>query len=395
MLPENIDLNSIGNPLDKHPTWKFTTIKKTGEKVVRETDTLDTFVDSSWYFLRFCSPKEKQYGFDFESINYWMPVDQYIGGIEHAILHLLYSRFFMKALSFNNKKFEINEPFLGLFTQGMVCHQTYQNQDGKWMSPEDVYEKNNQYFEKKNKKPIKIGSSEAMSKSKKNIIDPEKVINNYGADAVRWFILSDSPPIRDIQWSNEGIVASYKFMQKIHNLVLNVIKRNKEKKIGDHDSLLEKFVNKMTSNITKNLENFQYNVVVANFHELYNMLDKFISNKKISNESFNNQIKKILIMLIPLAPHIAYECLEKIDSSILKSDIKWPVYNPKLLKDEKCTIVIQVNGKKRGSINVAMNLSEDIVSEKSKKVDNVMRNIHNKKIIKQIYIKNKLINFII
>ena len=159
--------------------------------------------------------------------------------------------------------------------------------------------------------------------------------------------------------------------------------------------MLEKFVNKMTSNITKNLENFQYNVVVANFHELYNMLDKFISDEKISNENFNNQIKKILIMLIPLAPHIAYECLEKVDSSIIKNNIKWPIYNPELLKDEKCTIVIQVNGRKRGSINVAMNLSENIVSEKSKKVDNVIRNIHNKKIIKQIYIKNKLINFII
>ena len=203
-----------------------------GKKFTRETDTLDTFVCSSWYFLRFCSPKEKDYGFKKDEINYWMPVDQYIGGVEHAILHLLYSRFFMQAISYKNKNFNIKEPFKGLFTQGMVCHETYKDKNNNWVSPEEIETIDGKKFLKKdNSKQIKVGPSESMSKSKKNTIDPENIISNYGADAARLFILSDSPPEKDVQWSEEGITSSFKFIQKLWNLnqkILEEIKKNHE-----------------------------------------------------------------------------------------------------------------------------------------------------------------------
>ena len=214
LLPENINLKTKGNPLDAQKEWK--SVKINSKLLTRETDTLDTFVDSSWYFLRFCSPQNSSYGFNFDEINYWMPVDQYIGGVEHAILHLLYSRFFMRAINYKNENFEIKEPFQGLFTQGMVCHETYKDEKNNWLAPDEIESKNGKdFFIKKSKKKVIVGPSESMSKSKKNTIDPEEIITNYGADAVRLFILSDSPPEKDVQWSEQGMVSSYKFIQKL------------------------------------------------------------------------------------------------------------------------------------------------------------------------------------
>ncbi len=217
-LPENVDINISGNPLDADDNWK--NIKIDGKKCVRETDTLDTFVDSSWYFLRFCSPNEKKKPFNKDEMDYWMPVDQYIGGVEHAILHLLYSRFFMRAIELNNDSINLKEPFKGLFTQGMVCHETYKDENNNWLNPEEVFTDNGkEYFQKKNpSKKVIVGPSESMSKSKKNTIDPQKMIEAYGADSVRFFILADSPPERDIQWSDEGMLTAYKFIQKISSL---------------------------------------------------------------------------------------------------------------------------------------------------------------------------------
>ena len=210
-LPKIKILEETGNPLDKEHEWKNILIN--GKKYYRETDTLDTFVDSSWYFLRFCSPNNEIYGFNKEDIDYWMPVDQYIGG-EHAILHLLYSRFFMQALSFKNNKFSLTEPFDGLFTQGMVCHETYKDEDGNWLNPDEILKfENKTVLKKDNNKIVKVGPSESMSKSKKNTIDPEKIISEYGADSVRLFILSDSPPEKDVQWSEQGITSSYKLFK--------------------------------------------------------------------------------------------------------------------------------------------------------------------------------------
>ena len=388
LLPDDVDLNVSGNPLEKHPSWKFTKLVS-GEEVIRETDTLDTFVDSSWYFLRFCSPKNEKYGYDINDVKYWMPVDQYIGGVEHAILHLLYSRFFMRALAYNNKKFNYIEPFKSLFTQGMVCHETYKNENNKWLYPEEV-EKNSKgnFITKKDKKKVILGPSESMSKSKKNIIDPEEMINIYGADSIRWFMLSDSPPERDVQWSQEGVSAAFKFIQKLwtlNNEILN--KKDSDKDV--EDIYLQKAVNKTVYNVTKNLENFQYNVVIANLHEIYNILTKHVINNKTSNKTLRNEWEKIIMLLIPITPHLAYECCEKI-----KKKNYWPKYNPKLLKDANCKIVVQVDGRKRGILEIPINSQEKNIIKKSKEIDNVLKYLENTVIVKNIYIKNKLVNFI-
>ena len=389
LLPENVDLNVQGNPLAKHPTWKFTKLPS-GKKAVRETDTLDTFVDSSWYFLRFCSPKCKKYGYELDDINYWMPVDQYIGGVEHAILHLLYSRFFMRALSFNNKNFSYIEPFKSLFTQGMVCHETYKNENNQWLYPDEI-EKNSEgsFITKKDKTKVKVGHSESMSKSKKNIVDPEEMINMYGADSVRWFMLSDSPPERDVQWSQEGVSASFKFIQKLWNLN-NEIFNKKSSKTTANDMTLQKAVNKTVYNVTKNLENFQYNVVIANIHEIYNLFNQHMVINKTSTHILKKEWEKIIMLLLPLTPHLAHECLEKINTKSY-----WPEYNIKLLEEKECKIVVQVDGKKRGLLDMPINTQEKTIIEKAKKIENVSKYLEKTKIIKNIYIKNKLLNFII
>ena len=389
LLPEDVNLNVTGNPLEKHPTWKFTKLSS-GEKAIRETDTLDTFVDSSWYFLRFCSPKNKKYGYEINDLKYWMPVDQYIGGVEHAILHLLYSRFFMRALSYNNKKFNYIEPFKSLFTQGMVCHETYKNEENQWLYPDEV-EKNSDgnLITKKDKKRVVLGPSEAMSKSRKNIVDPEEMINIYGADSIRWFMLSDSPPERDVQWSLEGVSAAFKFIQKLWKLN-NEILNKKDSTSKSEDIELQKAVNKTVYNVTKNLENFQYNVVIANIHEIYNLLYHHVINNKTSNKTLKNEWEKITMLLMPLAPHLAHECCEKINKKFY-----WPKYDPKLLKEENCTIVVQVDGRKRGILEMPINSKETMVIKKSKEIDNVSKHVENTTtIIKNIYIKNKLVNFI-
>ena len=388
LLPNDVDLNVAGNPLEKHPNWKYTKLPS-GEKVIRETDTLDTFVDSSWYFVRFCSPKHEEYGYKLSDVKYWMPVDQYIGGVEHAILHLLYSRFFMRALAFNNKKFNYIEPFKSLFTQGMVCHETYKNEQNQWLYPDQV-EKNSDgnFITKKDKRKVLVGPSEAMSKSRKNIVDPEEMINAYGADSIRWFMLSDSPPERDVQWSLEGVSAAFKFIQKLWKLN-NEILNKKDATSKPKSITLQKAVNKTVYNVTKNLDNFQYNVVIANMHEIYNLFYDHVINNKTSNKTLKNEWEKITMLLMPLIPHLAHECCEKINKKFY-----WPKYNSKLLKEDNCTIVIQVDGKKRGILEMPINSKEVIIINKSKEIDNVSKYIGNTSIIKNIYIKNKLVNFI-
>ena len=304
-LPEDISFDKPGNPLEHHPTWKFTTCPETGQKAIRETDTLDTFVDSSWYFLRFCSSDNDKAGYATDDAKYWMPVDQYIGGVEHAILHLLYSRFFSRAISLDTE-FVVTEPFTGLFTQGMVCHKTFKTEDGQWVYPEDVVEENNQTFEKNTKKRVIIGPSESMSKSKKNVIDPQSVIEMYGADAVRWFVLSDSPPERDIQWSDEGISGSYKFVQKVWNISekINSIQEKKEL-VHEVQNDLDKLINKLIKDITYNIEHFHFNVAVAKFYEFINALSKILSDNEIDKEEYQSIFKQFLILIYPFLPHLA------------------------------------------------------------------------------------------
>ena len=389
ILPEIKSLNTTGNPLDTSEDWKNLTIK--GKKFQRETDTLDTFVDSSWYFLRFCSPTNKEYGFSYEDINYWMPVDQYIGGVEHAILHLLYSRFFMQALSYENKKLNIKEPFKGLFTQGMVCHETYKDEKNNWVSPEEVISIDGKKFLKnKTTEEIKVGPSESMSKSKKNTIDPENIINDYGADSVRLFILSDSPPEKDVQWSDEGMSASFKFIQKLwslHNKVLDKI--NNEYNEEENNELL-KFTHKFVKKISQNLDNFSYNIVIANMHEMYSFLNKEL-DKKYKKKTILENYKKILISIMPVVPHFANECLKNLN---FENNISWPEYDDNLTTDDNILVVVQINGKKRGLIQSTKNLSESELM-KLIETDEKLKKYLKEKIRKKIYIKDKLLNIII
>ena len=321
-LPEDIDLNTKGNPLDTHHNWKKTIHKASGEEALRETDTLDTFVDSSWYFLRFCSPKHKDNPFDIAKINHWMPVDQYIGGVEHAILHLLYSRFFTRALKYQNNKFKFDEPFQGLFTQGMVCHETYKDQNNQWLSPEEIEWKEDQYVKKNEpSNKVKVGPSESMSKSKKNVIDPEYIMDNYGADAVRLFILSDSPPEKDVQWSEEGIISSYKFIQKLWGLNLLILKEIKKDHPKNSSEELDIYTQKFLKKITENLEKFSYNKIIANLYEMYSFLSKEI-RKPYKKEDIIKNYKKILITMTPIIPHFASECLKILNINSPDLDIK-------------------------------------------------------------------------
>ncbi len=390
-LPENIDLNSKGNPLDNKDEWKNIIIN--GEKFTRETDTLDTFVCSSWYYLRFCSPNEKNYGFKKEEIDYWMPVDQYIGGVEHAILHLLYSRFFMKAIGYKNKNFKFSEPFQGLFTQGMVCHETYKDKNNNWLSPDEIELIGDQYYKKNDPKNlVKVGPTESMSKSKKNVVDPENIMNNYGADAVRLFILSDSPPEKDVQWSEQGMIASYKFLQKLWALHIKIkLKLNDKSKISNEDNGLERFTNQMVYKITNNLENFSYNVIIANIYETYNFLSKEI-DKKIDHQKLKDNYKKILILLTPAIPHYTAECLQ--DLGVIEK-IDWPEVDHNYLKEEKIDYVVQINGKKRLILNESRDIDQETLLLKINSNNILEKFLKDKSVYKVIFIKNRLINLLI
>jgi len=387
-LPKMDKLSSTGNPLDQSGEWKNIIID--GKKYTRETDTLDTFVDSSWYYLRFCSPNNDNYGFNYEDVNYWMPVDQYIGGVEHAILHLLYSRFFMQALSYNNK-LDITEPFKGLFTQGMVCHETYKDENNNWISPDEITSIDGKKFLKNDTtKEVKIGPSESMSKSKKNTIDPENIINNYGADSARLFILSDSPPEKDVQWSEEGISASYKFVQKLWSLNEKIFEEINKDHSEDTNNELIVFTNKFIKKITDNLNNFSYNIIIANLHEMYSFLVKNI-DKGYKESTIKENYGKILTIIMPVIPHFSSECLEMIN---IKEPV-WPDYDEKIIIEDKINFVIQINGKKRGLLQLNKDKSKDEVLEFVKKDLSLSKYLDNKKINKVIFVPKKLINIII
>ena len=390
LLPNDIDLNSKGNPLETHPNWKKTKQKSSGKDAVRETDTLDTFVDSSWYFLRFCSPNFDKGPFEIEKIKYWMPVDQYIGGIEHAILHLLYSRFFTKGIKSLNNKINISEPFKNLFTQGMVCHETYKDDKGNWLYPDDIEKISKDLVVIKNsKKRVTVGPSESMSKSKKNTVDPETMIKQFGADSVRWFILSDSPPEKDVQWSNTGVASSNKFLQKIWNLNHQIISR---KEIKSNEKINKNFnleIDSLVNKIDKSIEEFKFNVSIAHFYEIYKVFTKYI-NLELSNKFLKINITKTMKLLIPFVPHLAYDCLERLEC---KTSNSWPEIVKNLYGEIK--FAIQVNGKTRDIISVKKDMEKEQINKIVINDSKAKKFIENKKILKTIFVKDKILNYII
>jgi leucyl-tRNA synthetase len=389
-LPEDIDFSKPGNPLENHPTWKYTKCPETGMKATRETDTLDTFVDSSWYFLRFCSPQEQKRPFNEEDVNYWMPVDQYIGGVEHAILHLLYSRFFNLALK-DEFKFKFSEPFQNLFTQGMVCHPTFKTEEGEWVFPKDVKLENGKYFLDNNLKVLK-GDSQAMSKSKKNIVDPDDIIKIYGSDAVRWFILSDSPPDRDIQWSDNGIQGAYKYIKKIWQVSEKILNYQRTNENFNKNFLVN--VDILVKEISECVQKFQMNVAVAKLYTFLNLINDEVEKLEIDKNSLTDVFKKYLIIISAFIPYVANECWEQITK---KNDLvtqEWPKFNNESLKKDEFNVVIQINGKKRAIINAINNESVDNIFSKSLAIKNIKVILEEKTIIKKIFIKNKLLNIV-
>ena len=392
-LPRQINLKTKGNPLNFQEDWKK--IEIDGETCKLETDTLDTFVDSSWYFLRFCSPKNEDDGFDLDDVNYWMPVDQYIGGVEHAILHLLYSRFFLKALNYKDKKIFATEPFDGLFTQGMVCHETYKDSDGNWLSPDEVVSDDGKKFVRKNNpnEKVTVGPIESMSKSKRNTIDPEEIIKDYGADSVRLFILSDSPPEKDIQWTDQGIIACHKFIQKFWSLHQKIkqMPNNKEENKNEYDASLNKFTNQVIHKINQSLERFSYNTIIASLYEIYNFYFK-ITEKELHYKNLMENYEKILKVIMPVIPHLASECLSEISKD---HDYRWPEIQKEFLEKDTNKIIIQINGKKREIFTSSKSFTENELIIEIKKLVKLQKFFENKKTKKIIYIKDKLINFII
>jgi leucyl-tRNA synthetase len=389
-LPKDIDFNKPGNPLENHPTWKYTKCPETGMKAIRETDTLDTFVDSSWYFLRFCSPQENNKPFNIDEANYWMPVDQYIGGVEHAILHLLYSRFFTLALK-NEFKLKVSEPFENLFTQGMVCHPTFKTKEGKWIFPKDVIEENGGFF-LKNKEKVLKGDSQAMSKSKKNIIDPDDIIKIYGSDSVRWFILSDSPPDRDIQWSDSGIQGAFKYIQKIWRTYEKIKIYKKEKDEKENKFFVS--TNLLIKEVMDCIEKFHINVAVAKLYVFLNNINEQIEMKTLEKEEIINVYKQYLIIISVFIPYIANECWQKITGKDDLINQEWPKIKDFLLKKDNFEIVVQIDGKKRAIINATDNENEDSIFSKSLAIKNIKVILDEKIIVKKIFIKNKLLNIV-
>mgnify|MGYP001444409669 CR=1 FL=1 len=394
-LPEKINLNTKGNPLDADKNWK--NIKINNQDCVRETDTLDTFVDSSWYFLRFCSPNFKDYGYNIEDIEYWMPVDQYIGGVEHAVLHLLYSRFFIKALNKLNQ-INIDEPFTSLQTQGMVCHRTFQNDKQEWLFPKDIYKKNDYFYEVNSNNPVKSGRIEKMSKSKKNVIDPNIIINNYGADTARFFILSDSPPDRDMEWTESGVEGSWRFLNKLWNMIVKDnfkhVKYEFIEPSNTKENKLTKNTFKCIQDVTKSIEDFHFNNAIASIRTLFNEINSFeiettrcISIKKYS-------ITQLIILLNPICPHFCEEAWQIIGfKSFLANEI-WPKVQTKYLQDEKIVIPIQVNGKRRAEIVVNRKISENEIRDIAISNEKIKKFLSSKP-KKIIVIPNRIINIVI
>ena len=386
-LPEIEEFNESSTALSNIDGWKETVCSKTGLKAVRETDTFDTFFESSWYYFRYCNTKLDT-PFDEDDINYWLPVDQYIGGIEHAILHLLYSRFFTKALR-DLGYFKINEPFEGLFTQGMVTHQTYKNSGGQWIEPKFV---NNTGGILKDKDGLEVfsGKIEKMSKSKKNVVDPNDIISLYGADTARWFMLSDSPPDRDLQWTETGIVSSYKFINRLWDLV-DKYKNYSAKKVDDTKTI--EILKENINFVTEYIETFQFNKAVAKIYEYVNALSLSIQQKTLSEDELMWSLKRLCIILQPFVPHISEEMWSNINGEGLCVNQKWII--EVLEKKKKIKIAIQINGKTKDVLEVAQGLTKDRVIEIINKSEKIKRVLENKKIMREIYVKDKIFNFVV
>ncbi len=389
-LPLDVSFDGFGNPLETHPTWKNTTCPQCGSTAQRETDTCDTFVDSSWYFARFCSPHADK-PLD-ESVNDWLPVDYYLGGIEHAILHLLYARYFTRAMAACGH-LKVQEPFKALFTQGMVCHETYQNSAGAWVAPDEIRWEKGEAFSGEEK--LNIGSVEKMSKSKRNVIYPETMIERYGADAVRWFMLSDSPPERDVIWSEAGIEGAQRFIKRVEKLLEDYLKQDKQKqdqKKGkeEDEEALKKMTAETLEKVSLAIETLKFNLVVAHTYRFVSFLSEFSPRLPAYKEA----LETLLLMLAPGAPHLAESGWQMLGKEGLIATAAWPEVNQNYLQKDTLIIAVQVNGKKRGLVELPRDADHAAAEKAALALDAVQKRIKTKP-KKVIYVPERIINVLV
>jgi len=402
-LPDDVTIDQPGNPLVRHPTWKHVACPKCGGKAERETDTFDTFVDSSWYFARFCSPGSDQ-PFEREDVDYWMPVDQYVGGVEHAILHLLYSRFYTRAMR-KVGLIGIDEPFEGLFTQGMVCHETYRDAQGNWLTPEEVARAaDGKLVRASDGAPISVGRSEKMSKSRKNVVDPDAIIRDFGADTARWFMLSDSPPERDLEWTEAGVTGAWRFLQRLWRLVDGMVGRLPARdarapvQFGEPALGLRRQVHKTVAGIGADIEAFHFNKAVARIYELTNALDE-AAKKGGAGADIDwalREAAEILVRLIgPMTPHLGEALWQRLGHSSLLAESAWPQHDPALIVDDTVTLAVQVNGKLRGTVALARDIDKDAAEQAALALPDVIKAMDGKPVRKVIVVPNRIVNVVV
>lgn len=382
-LPDDVSFDIPGNPLDRHPTWSKVDCPSCGKAARRETDTLDTFVDSSWYFIRFAS-QPKDAPFDKAEAERWLPVGQYIGGVEHAILHLLYARFWTRALR-HIGKIDVAEPFAGLFTQGMVTHETYRAPDGRWLSPQEVEKRGENYIILDTQEPVTLGRVEKMSKSKKNVVDPDDIVDQYGADAVRWFMLSDSPPERDLPWTDSGIEGSWRFVNRLWRLFGQVSDAGE----GGSDKSLDRKLHQTIDGVARDIEALSFNKAVAKIYELTNAVEK-----AAPSASRASAIRALALLVAPMVPHLAEEAWSDMGERGLIADAAWPVVDPALLVEDEVTIAVQVMGKLRDTLTVARGLPKDQLEALALAAPNAARILDGATPKKIIVVPDRLVNLV-
>ena len=409
-LPDDVSFDKPGNPLDHHPEWKNTTCPKCGAAAVRDTDTMDTFVDSSWYFARFTDPWNEESPTTLEYVdgkNGWLPVNQYIGGIEHAILHLLYSRFFARAMKITGHLNEVAEPFEGLFTQGMVVHETYKGPDG-WVTPAEVRVEgegeDRKAFLIEDNKEIAIGSIEKMSKSKKNVVDPDDIIASYGADTARWFMLSDSPPDRDVIWTESGVEGSHRFVQRIWRLINSVADAPKQDESqaddpGEEALELTKDTHKTIKFVGENIEALGFNRAVASIYTLANRVQSAWNDGKAKEAGLQRACRQacdVLARLIaPMMPHLAEECWQVLGNSGMVAEQPWPQFDPALVVDDTLTLPVQVNGKKRADVTVSADASQEEIIAATLALDVIKGYLNGQEPRKVIVVPKRIVNIVV
>ncbi len=401
VLPDTANFDKPGNPLDRDENWKKVQCPACGKDATRETDTFDTFIDSSWYYARFCSP-HAEIPVKRSSTDYWLPVDQYIGGIEHAILHLLYSRFFARGMKLTGH-LGLKEPFANLFTQGMVIHETFKCQSQGWVLPSQVVKRGDQWFHCDSNKELTIGPAEKMSKSKKNVVDPEEIIEQYGADTARWFMLSDSPPERDIEWTSSGAEGAWKFTQKLWRCITGISQLSTQApqdipaEISTPAMQLRKASHKSLKVIETDIEGLRFNRVIAHVHEFVNHISANLrANTQTPAELYALvESANILCQVIsPMMPHLAEECWAELGNQTLLADQPWPKADESLLQEDTISIAVQINGKRRAEITIAKNAEKSEVEEQALRLDNVVRNLDGLTIRKVIVVPNRIVNIV-